>query len=616
MGTQPHVLNGQERMQSGKWGEAISNLLVVVAWFGLLTGTVEGVASLVMQRLQWQALNLLRSPSPENVWICPLFDLFLAAVVGFVVFLAARIFPRLPARRLAVFLLTTMMFYDWLTLSGSPRGRKYLIPFVSTLVAGWFTQWFERHQAAVLSFWRRTLLRVALLTVLATGGVSGVAWLWERHVIAGLPPVSTAKPLNVVVVVIDTLRADHLSAYGYTRPTSPNLNQLAEQGVFFENAFAGSSWTLPSHASLLTGRFPHQHGADRRPYDGRWPTLAQEMRSRGYLPAAFSANTTFFCRRSGFGGGFVHFEDYTYSIPDLIVRTNYGRFLEYGLRWLGLLDGMVRRDAPSVSHAALQWVDNHRDRPFLIFLNYSDVHDTFAPPAYRTKFSKSGNLEKIVDFTLGVGWPSLTTEQQQGEIDGYDAAIAYVDSEIGALVAELKKRGLSENTVIVITADHGQSLGEHGIYGHGFSLYMQESRVPLLFLGPAGLVPQNVRIQVPVSNVALPATLMDLLGISDEGIFPGPSLRNVWGDPTPTHDRGSCVESDLAGSPTARPSPVQQGSLKALVTPQWHYILHEKLGPELYDWHNDPGELRNLIFTPEGKMASDSLKPRLESGCW
>lgn len=599
----------------------IITLLALVTWFGLLTGAVEGIASLTIQKFQWQSLTLVTAPSPETVWICPVFDLVLAVVTGLGVAVLAKLVPRLPAAQLLVFLLTTMVLFDWLTFSGHLRGLSSFwnaaIAFVASLGAGRVTHWFGQHEAAAVNFCKKTLPGLAVVTVLATVGVSAGAWVAERREIASLPPVSSSKPLNVLVVIIDTLRADHLSGYGYPRPTSPNLDELARKGVLFENVFASSSWTLPSHASMLTGRFVRDHGAGMRPLDGRWPTIAEVMRSQGYLTAAFSANMFFFCRRVGLGRGFIHFEDFTYSILNLIGKTRYGSLLENIPKRLGLTKEIVRQDAADLNHRALRWIDDHREKPFLIFMNYFDAHNPYWPPSsFRERFSTTGNHDEPVDLYLGRDWPSLTSQQLQDEVDAYDGAIAYADSELGALLSDLKKRGLTENTLVVVTADHGESFGEHGLYLHQNSLYLETIRVPLVILGPAGLVPVGVRVGDPVSNVALGATIIDLVGISDKKTFPGPSLRQFWEEPKLTFDSVACIESELETKVQAAEPIVREDSLKSLVTAQWHYILHEKLGPELYDWRSDPRELQNLNGTPEGQMVSASLKQRLESGCW
>ena len=138
--------------------------------------------------------------------------------------------------------------------------------------------------------------------------------------------------MNILVILVDTLRADHLSCYGYKRETSPHIDRIAHQGVLFENAFAPSSYTLPSHASLLTGLYPYEHGVEwdtpTTLFDAPYPILGDAFQSQGYRTAAFSANIYWFTRALGFGRGFIHFEDYFQSISDMIFRTLYGRVFE------------------------------------------------------------------------------------------------------------------------------------------------------------------------------------------------------------------------------------------------------------------------------------------------
>src|SRR5690348_2218755 len=174
--------------------------------------------------------------------------------------------------------------------------------------------------------------------------------LHERRETAKLPVASANTP-NVLVIVVDTLRADHLSTYGYTRPTSPHLTHLAAQGTIFEDAIAPSSWTLPVHASLLTGLYPQEHHVESGGAALGWdyPVLGNEFMARGYRTAAFSANTPFFCRKRGFGRGFIHFEDDFQSVGSSFAQTFYGDLIKHLLFRLQLKrDLFGRRSAEQI----------------------------------------------------------------------------------------------------------------------------------------------------------------------------------------------------------------------------------------------------------------------------
>jgi arylsulfatase A-like enzyme len=243
-------------------------------------------------------------------------------------------------------------------------------------------------------------------------------------------------------------------------------------------------------------------------------------------------------------------------------------------------------------------------------LNYFDVHDPYFPPQpHRTRFSKLKNPGGIIDESLASHGLPATAEELQGEVDAYDGAIAYTDDQIGRLFAELKKRRLADNTLIVITADHGESLGEHGLFIHGNSLYREQIRVPLVFYWPSR-IPQGVRIRQPVSNAAIPATLVELTDRSHKLAFPIASLAQLW--ETSRDSEWPFPESDLAQLPWNPKAPNYSGAMRSMVGPQFHYIRNEKLGEQLYDWHNDPEERHDLAKNRDLSAVLMAFRDRLE----
>lgn len=587
-----------------------AEVLVVAVWFGLVTGLVEGAGLLLLQELGWRTRNPSVPPvSLEIIWIAPVFDFLLFGALGLAVIAVGRFFSRIPVMRSSVFLFAFMAFFDWIALSGRIRHRGMLVLAVGLAVV--FTRWFGRNQARTLHFWRRTLPWVAAVAVLAVIGIPGGVWLQEWRAVARLPQAPKDSP-NILVIVVDTLRADHLSAYGYTRPTSPNLERLAQQGVLFENAFSTSPWTLPSHASLLTGQYPYERGArDRKALNSRFLTIAEVLRARGYRTAAFSANLFWFTRQQGFGRGFIRFEDYFHSKLDMAWRTLYGGKLNsFVLRRLGFEDVPGRRRASDINSSVQRWIDRDRDKPFFVFLNYFDVHSPYLPlQPYRSRFSKQKNPGGILNNFVGRLRPRMTPTERQGEIDAYDGAISYVDHQIGDLLAQLRRRGLAKKTLVVITSDHGELFGEHDLFLHGNALYRDLIHVPLLFWWP-GHVPARLRVAQPVTNAALPATVMELVGMGEQAPFPGPSLTQLWQDPDAypdwphplaEHTRDPMVGQNLG-----------DGSMKSLVSPQWHYILTGNVDEELYDWVRDPGELNNLALTPAGRSVARDFTAYLQ----
>jgi len=593
-------------------GTRLREILTVAAWFGLVTGLVEGLEVPLLDAiggLTWKVR--LTGTSVKLIWVTPVIYLLGFCVSGALLVLIGRWAPRVDLARWAIFGFSALCFLDLSVVSGwiASLGALTLALGVATLL----TRRIRSHEEASHRFFRRTLPWLLAATLLAFLGVEGGLRWEEWKATSGLARLPDGTP-NVLVIVVDTLRADHLSSYGYKRQTSPNLEQFAKQGVQFDEAFAASSWTLPSHASILTGRPPHEHGAELEKYDGRFPTLAEVLERRGYRTGAFSANIILFTRSQGFGRGFIHFEDYFGSLGDTLNRTLYGRFLQKRLRrLLGFEDIPGRKIAPEITRATLHWIDQDRERPFFAFLNYFDLHDPYLPPQpFRNKFSSVRNPGGRINSHAGRDFPVLTPAQLQAEIDAYDGAVACVDAAIGKLLSELDKRQLTNDTIVVVTADHGEDFGEHRLLGHGNALYWTTIHVPLALRWPSR-VPAGVHIEVPVTNQALPATLMELLGMANQRVFPGPSLARLWQDPGEPPDSAWPL-AELAKQP-CNPTfkvPACLGAMKSLVTSQWHFILHEKFGPALYDWRADPGEEHDLSKTPDGQRVVAEFISRLK----
>jgi arylsulfatase A-like enzyme len=600
-------------------------------WLGIVAGVVEGAGLVVFQKINWAQWGHLMHVSREILWICPIVDvtffLLLALLVGGV----AAVVPKLPAISGLVFLLSFLAVYDWLSLTDRLNWTACFL--LSLGAASAFTRWFAAHKEKALSFWERTTPLVTLLLVLVFVCVQGSIWLREHRLMAKLAPAASETP-NVLVIIVDTLRADHLSSYGYHLPTSPNIDRIAQGGVLFENAVAPCSYSLPSHVSLVTGRYQFEHGvgnieplpwfSDSKTMGG-YPTLGEALQRRGYRTAAFSANRTYFTHELQ-GRGFIHFEDYFDSPGDMFVRTLYGRkfsahylnrsdrsLFTRGFIWLrmgSLVDNDeegsgstggafgLRKRADVVSRELLHWIDAGTPRPFLAYLNYFDVHRAYGgPPGYpKPRWHHAGNI---------------------GE---YDDSVKYVDDCIGRLLNQLERRGLTKNLLLIITSDHGESLGNHGLATHGRALYWGLVHVPLVFWYP-GHVPAGTRISVPVTNSAIPATVMDLLGDRAPAVFPGLSLGMLWQNPAlaatwpdPLSELAQDIYPDTEDQAAIKLIPTNvTGWMKTLVTPQWQLIVHQRDGDQLYDWVHDPGELRNLAGSPEGKTEAEKLSSQLQS---
>ncbi|OLE11457.1 MAG: hypothetical protein AUG89_09730 [Acidobacteria bacterium 13_1_20CM_4_56_7] len=212
---------------------------------------------MLFQRINWRQWARVMHVSKEILWISPVVDLCFFVLIAVGVGLISRISRRIPAIRVLGFLLVGLTAYDWLMLIGHFYRRAAILFALGVAVA--FNRWLGKHEHGAVGVWRRSAPWLVAALAIAVAGIEGGKRISERLAISNLPTAAPGAP-NVLVIVVDTLRADHLSSYGYSRPTSSNIDDLARNGVMFENAIAPSSWSLPSHASLVTGRAVHEHG--------------------------------------------------------------------------------------------------------------------------------------------------------------------------------------------------------------------------------------------------------------------------------------------------------------------------------------------------------------------
>ena len=593
----------------------ISKVLLISAWFGLLAGLLEGITANFLRGVSGFAVRV----SPEILWIAPAFDLAFFILTGLGLFLASYLIPRRIDAGVLAGLFSGITLFGLLLLVGQ---LQQLAALVLSVGVGTHIGRCLRNKESQLTVFAQYTFTVLIAAALFAG-MLGATWdSWrERQFVADLPK-SDHRGTNVLFIVLDTLRADHIFSYGYQRRTTMNIDGLAERGVLFENTFANSSWTLPSHASLLTGRFPSEHKADWwDPLDGTYPTLAEVLAKNGYRTAAFAANTSYVTPEWGLARGFSHFEAYGSSLADDVVRTVYGRKLALNiLPRLGYFDIPGRKRASQVNEEFFSWLDStDGGRPFFVLLNYFDLHDPYLTvDSFHSKFSDTVTRGDLVNFQFQPHThrrtPSLTAKQIQVEIDSYDRCLAYLDAEIGRLLSELANRGLDKNTLVIITSDHGESLGNHDLFGHGNSLYLETLHVPLILSWP-GKIPVGVRVPQIVSLHQIPSTVMELVGEASTP-FPGNSLVRFWSDAADKATETSILSEVSPGrfkaGPPNYPTAANRGGLKSLITSQWHFILSESGSAELYAWHQDRGELDNLAETSAGRVTVDGLKGTLD----
>lgn len=549
----------------------------------LLVGTVEGAATTAASG--FRDLNYL--------WFLPVFDAVVGAALFLLWLLAAPLLGRWQVMLGWWSSFCLLQAFDW----GKVHlhvGRTTILA-AAALVALALSWALHRGQQPLR---KRAAMGAAVmlaLTGLVMAGVAGEKYLRERKALAQLPAADPRAP-NVLLIVVDTLRADHLDAYGYSRQTSPQLARLAEQGVLFETAIAPSSWTLPSHASMMTGVYPHDHHAEVTDdfLDERHATVAESFRARGYRTAAFSGNVTFFSVKAGMGRGFLHFEDFVYGIAPLFSQISLGGRLQGWLHRLGYRGDLVgRRHARDINRRVLSWLQATEGRPFFVALNYFDVHDPYAPPEpYRHLFTAEKEPGGRLSVQLNL-YPTMSPQEVQGEVAAYDGAIRYMDDSLKELWTQLEESGRLRNTVVVVTSDHGEAFGEHGLFTHGNGLCMEEIRVPLILWAP-GKVPGNLRIRRPVSLADVPATLLAFAD-RDAG-FAGVPLQSLWEGGAPD-GKWPAPASELAEMHFYPGAPNSQGPMRSLLTPEWHYIQGPGQREELYRWVEDPLETHELSAT-------------------
>jgi arylsulfatase A-like enzyme/Flp pilus assembly protein TadD len=358
------------------------------------------------------------------------------------------------------------------------------------------------------------------------------------HLTATEKSVRPVRP-NIILITIDTVRADHVGCYGATGVSTPTLDGLARDGIVFERALAQVPLTFPSHASMMTGLYPFQNGAQdftSPPLDSRFRTLAQALREHGYSTGAVVSS--FALDHSwGLARGFDFYDD-AFS-PE-----------SYNKRELGLVE---RKAEESVTHA-LSWLQRTPKRPFFLWLHLYDPHSPYDPPEpFHSRFA--GHL--------------------------YDGEIAYADQQLGRLIDWLKRARLYEQTLVVVVGDHGESLGDHGEKEHGFFLYNSTLRVPLIVKPPARSGYKAGRIPDPAELVGIPATILRIAGLDDPMTKLAPALLGREGASREAYSETFYPFNSFGWSP-----------LHSLESGRFHFI--DAPVAELYDEAKDPEEENNL----------------------
>ena len=482
-----------------------------------------------------------------------------------------------------------------------------------------------RHPAGVRRMTARGASILGGLVALAALGVPAAKALGERRALAALPEARGDAP-NVLFLILDTVRAASLSLYGHTRPTTPELEALARRGVVFDRAIATAPWTLPTHTTLFTGRYTNEVtvGWRTRVRDAE-PFLTEVLRARGYRTGGFAANLVYATAERGFARGFIHYEDFVPTLGEFILTSSVGQYVANRRNRIpGREDeGSVlnHKSAGSLHASLLAWIDRTRDerrrRPFFAFVNYADAHVPYlAQPPFLGRWAGPERWTKYSLERNGAGWAG--SDQIGGvvlanEQAAYDEAIAYIDHEIGRLLGELDRRGELANTIVVVTADHGEEFKEHGVLMHALSMYLPSIHVPLLIAGPGDL-PRGTRVAQPVTLRDVPSTILDLVGAGDGSGLPGHTLARFWrAGEAYAAAPASPILSELRPMPKlGPPTPAARGQIQSLVVEdRWHYIRYGDGTEEVYDIIADPWEKTDLARTPAGQTIVARYRPTL-----
>jgi choline-sulfatase len=395
---------------------------------------------------------------------------------------------------------------------------------------------------------------------------------------------------NVLILVIDALRPDHLGCYGYALATSPTIDGLARRGVLFTDANSLSSYTRAAVPSIFASVHPGAHGVltqgrQVEELSDEYKTLAETLKERGYVTAAFAPNPSLH-RTFNFDQGFDLYDD-----DFQVAGPNVQDF----------------ETARRINERTLAWLHGHRDRPFFAYLHYRDVHAPYTPPPpYGRMFDKPGQGRPLTEAEYKSQPSDLRVPRRYRDlgsyVEQYDGEIRYTDDHLARFLGTLSKEGFLDDTVIFLTADHGESFLEHGSWTHGTGLYEELTHVPLLLVFPDGRS-KGRRVSVPVQTTDLYPTVLELLNAEIPPVLQGKSLLDaIRGRADPNRP----VFSEALVNRRLRPWSF--GQLASVRYGGWKLIYNRwSRSGELYNLARDPAETRNLV-TREPQRARDLLR--------
>jgi len=414
---------------------------------------------------------------------------------------------------------------------------------------------------------------------------------------------------NVLLIVMDTVRADHLSVYGYERDTTPNLRNFAKNATLYTQAIAPSNMTLSTHGSIFTGLYARTHRAHfsipnyptGRPLDEKFQTLAEILSEKGYFSSAIIGNTIYLSLYHGLNQGFKYL-DARNRVPFLgqaqpyylkqVIRNiliNIFPLSTFELKW---------RRAEEINEGAFDVLQRAKknNMPFFLFINYMDAHWPYLPPSpFDNIFpGKAGRFtteryNKIKDEVINLE-RNISDIESRHLVSQYDGGIAYIDSQIGKLIERLKELDLYENTLLIITSDHGEVFGERNIIEHSFALYQDEIHVPLIIHYPNNK--EGHIIDDVVSLVDIMPTILELLGDETPEELQGNSLLNMRAGNLRT-----VISESFTGANEKKKYAHRFQPEWAIFSGSSKFIKSADGRREFYDLSSDPSETRNLFKT-------------------
>jgi arylsulfatase len=408
-----------------------------------------------------------------------------------------------------------------------------------------------------------------------------------------------ARLPNLILIVIDALRPDHLGAYGYERPTSPNIDALAERGWRFRFAMAPSSWTLPSIGALFTSLHPSEHRGVSVEHRVRAdvPTLAGLLRAAGYQTVGVTASFMHMSEDSGVARGFD-----SWSSPSIGLGDERGGSVSSA----GQSDDRHSRalTGQELNVEVFDRLPKPRSQPLFLFVHYMDPHAPYAPgEPHRSVFARDravhdlrGVAEDDYLVDLANGSSDASYDERRWLVDLYDAEIAQVDAAVGSLIDELEQRGWLEESVIALVADHGEELGEHGGWLHGRTLQRESLFVPMIFVDTRRPGARGRRLE-RVDLLDVPTTLLAAAGVAPGRHMRGRRLLTEW----EILPRG--LVAQLHADPFSESSAAPRSQRFALTAWPWRSILRADGSLAIYDLRTDPME-----SAPMGRNQSKELR--------